>query len=288
MNSKIKEKLYNDIKGDVPPVKVDVPERAQKLADFLTKHYGFYDVTFVARHVYNIFMLAMDAKHRMLFIKTGRHPELYRNEYIMGKQLWDMDNEHFLQPLYYADSGDNLFFANEIMANGDSLQRLADSGQLGAMPADAKMLLIRDLYKIFQDLKKSDVVHRDIRPSNLAVLGEHLILIDFQLAVSKSNYQELESMTAGRLRGLGTRKYRYKTWHWDDSYSLLQCLKLIGCPSPQYRAEYNKIYRNIKSYIGHDVIVSSKRESFVQRIWLKKYTWSIIFLSDPYYMAKRF
>lgn len=267
MNLKVKEKLYNDIKGTRATGKVVVPERAQKLADFLIKNYGFYDVTFVANRVYNIFMLAMDPQHRMLFIKSGRHPELYRNEYVMGKQLWDIDNKRFLQPLYYNDSGDNLFFANEIMANGDSLQRLARSGRLGSMPADAKMILVRDLYKIFQDLKKSDVVHRDIRPDNFAVLGDHLILIDFQLAVSKSNYQELESMTVGRLRGLGTRKYRYKTWHWDDSYSLLQCLKFIGCPSPKYRTEYNKIYQDIKSYIGHDVIVSSKREGFIHRIW---------------------
>ena len=267
MNLKVKEKLYNDIKGTRATGKVVIPERAQKLADFLTENYGFYDVTFVANRVYNIFMLAMDPQHRMLFIKSGRHPELYRNEYVMGKQLWDMDKEHFLQPLYYNDSGDNLFFANEIMANGDSLQRVAKSGRLGTMPADAKMILVRDLYKIFQDLKKSDVVHRDIRPENFAILGDHLILIDFQLAVSKSNYQELESMTVGRLRGLGTRKYRYKTWHWDDSYSLLKCLKFIGCPSSKYRTEYNKIYRDIKSYIGHDVIVSSKREGFIHRIW---------------------
>ena len=100
MNFNIKEKLYNDIKGKkASSAKPVVPERAQILAEFLTKNYGFYDVTFVASRVYNIFMLAMDSQHRMLFIKSGRHPELYRNEYIMGKQLWDMDNEHFLQPL---------------------------------------------------------------------------------------------------------------------------------------------------------------------------------------------
>ena len=266
VNKNIKEKIYADIKktpycsygGDVP---LDVRE----LIDFLAENYGFRDITFVTKRVYNTFLLAVDKKKRMLFIKSNRHPDLCRNEYEMGLALWKMDKTHFLQPLYYCDSGKYLFFANEIM-NGNSLQRLSDSGQLRMMTPSKKISLVRDLYKIFIDLKKSDVVHRDIRPDNFAVIDGRLVLIDFQLAVSKSNYVELESMTAARLRGLGTRKYRYKMWQWDDSYSLLKCLKFIGCPSSKYRAEYDKIYHEIKSYIGHDVIKSSKRESAWQRL----------------------
>ena len=202
----------------------------------------------------------------MLFIKSGRHPEHYRNEYVMGRALWKLDNKHFLEPLYYSDDGKFFFFANEIM-NGTSLQVFSDRGDLRKMPADKKMMLVRDLYKIFQALKKSDVVHRDIRPDNFAIMGGHLVLIDFQLAVSKSNYVELESMSVGRLRGLGTRKYRPKMWCWDDSYSLYKCLKFIGCPASKYRAEYNKIAHDIKSYIGHEVIKSSKRENALHRLF---------------------
>ena len=266
MDSKIKEKLYSDIKGSVSGSNGNiVPENAKKLADFLAKKYGFYDITYVTGRVYNLFMLAMDKNKRMLFIKSGRHADLYRNEYVMGKRLWDIDHEHFLEPLYYCDSGEIYFFANEIM-DGDSLQRVADSGRLNLISDTDKMSLVRDLYQIFVALKKSDVVHRDIRPENLAIIGNRLVLIDFQLAVSKSNYVELESMRVGRLRGLGTRKYRYKMWQWDDSYSLLQCLKFIGCPSSKYRTEYNKVYREIKSYVGTDVIKSSKREGALHRL----------------------
>ena len=50
----------------------------------------------------------------------------------MGLALWKKDKTHFLQPLYYCDSGKYLFFANEIM-KGNSLQRLSDSGQLRMM-----------------------------------------------------------------------------------------------------------------------------------------------------------
>ena len=266
MNKKITEKICSDINGSRKCVDGNnIPENARKLAQFLSKKYGFYDVTFVTSRVYNIFMLAMDKNDRMLFIKSGRHPELYRNEYIMGKKLWKMDKRHFLEPLYYSDSGEYFFFANEIM-NGTSLQILANTGALRKMSPGNKMMLIRDLYKIFIDLKKSDVVHRDIRPENFAVIDNRLVLIDFQLAVSKSHYVELESMTVGRLRGLGTKQYRYKMWQWDDSYSLLQCLKFIDCPGREYRAEYNKIYHEIKSYIGHDVIKSSKREGALHRL----------------------
>ena len=127
----------------------------------------------------------------------------------MGQKLWNADHKHFLEPLYYCDQGKFFFFANKIMY-GDSLQRMSDSGWLKKMPNESKMSLIRDLYQIFTALKNSDIVHRDIRPANLAVFGDTLVLIDFQLAVSKFNYVELESMNARRLRGLGSRKYRYK------------------------------------------------------------------------------
>ena len=265
--SSAKERVYTAIKGT--PYRSygeNIPENAKNLMDFLANKYGFYDITFITARVYNLFLLAMDKNDRMLFIKSGRHPELYRNEYVMGRALWKLDNKHFLEPLYYSDSGKFFFFANEIM-NGTSLQVLSDNGKLREMSPAKKMTLVRDLYKIFQALKKSDVVHRDIRPDNFAVIGGHLVLIDFQLAVSKSNYTELESMSVGRLRGLGTRKYRYKKWQWDDSYSLLQCLKFIGCPAPEYRAEYNKIAHDIKSYIGYDVIKSSKRENSLHRLF---------------------
>jgi len=267
MDNNITNRLHVAIRGT--PYKSysndDLPQNVRDLMDFLANSYHFYDITFITGHVYNVFMLAMDQQNRMLFIKSGRHPELYRNEFVMGRALWEMDHEHFLEPLYYADSGQFFFFANEVM-NGDSLRRYVESGKLKEMSSDKKMGLVRDLYQIFIDLKKSDVVHRDIRPENFAVINDRLILIDFQLAVSKSCYHELESMTAARLRGLGTRKYRYKLWHWDDSYSLWKCLQFIGCPDSQYRREYNTIAREIKSYIGHDTIVSSKRESWFGRI----------------------
>jgi len=268
MNTKTKEKIFNEINGhhqERANVK-NIPLQTRKFMDFLAQKYGFRDITYVTTHFYNSFFLAMDNKNRMLFIKHGGTAELYRNEYEMGMALWKIDHKHFLKPLYYCDNGEFFFFANEIM-NGDSLYRYAESGRLQAMPTNAKMSLVRDLYQIFIDLKKSDVVHRDIRPKNLAILDNRLILIDIQLAVSKTHYVELESMSARKLRNLGGRGYQYRVYQWDDSYSLLKCLKFIGCPAPEYRAEYNKIYHEIKSYIGHDTIKSSKCESGLHRLW---------------------
>ena len=267
MNNNVTNRIHVAIRGT--PYKSyggQIPQNVRDLMDFLAKKYHFYDITFVTRRVYNVFMLAMDEHNRMLFIKSGRHPELYRNEYIMGRALWEMDHVHFLEPLYYSDKGKFFFFANEIM-DGESLQMLSDSGKLGAMSCDEKMVLVRDLHQIFLALKNSDIVHRDIRPENLAVINGRLVLIDFQLAVSKSNYCELESLSVGRLRGLGTNKYRYKLWHWDDSYSLMKCLRFIGCPCQKYRPEYKQIYREIKSYIGHDVIKSARQENGLTRLW---------------------
>ena len=107
---------------------------------------------------------------------------------------------------------------------------------------------VGDIWHIFQALRKSDVVHRDIRPDNLMLINNRLVLIDFQLAVSKKNFKELDYMLSrpSRLRKLGNKNFRYRPYVWDDAYSLLKVLDFIGC-RPYYATRYNVIYKHIKA-----------------------------------------
>ncbi len=241
----------------------DITVHFFNVRDFMEKHYGFTNIRLVLQRVYNLFMTANDKNGHRLFIKSCRHPGLCENEYKMGLELYNIDPVHFLQPLYFHDDEQMRFFANEFI-KGKSLTAMHINGEI---TPKIRQKMLQDIYEIFVAMKKSTVVHRDIRPDNLVWVGGHLKLIDFQTAVHKGDaYVELPMMVAKptRLRGLGDT-YRYKAWTWDDAYSLIRCLKYIGFDA-SCRKEYRKIYHEIKSYIGTDTIHSSVRETTFARI----------------------
>lgn len=270
------EKALNDKNSDTPAACQNF-EHMAPFCEFLGREYNITDIQPIVGIVCNTFFVARVANTEpiaRLFIKTGRHAGLYQNEYEMGKALYDIDQVHFIKPLFYNDHSQFNFFANEYV-KADSLTTF----MLQHNPTTAQRhRLVRDLYQIFLALKQSDVVHRDIRPDNFMIRRGRLVLIDFQLAVSKSNYTELEYMRKNprRLRNLGGKTFRYKPFVWDDAYSLLKVLKFIG-RDRAYGAEYDKIYREIKSHIGHDRIKTAVREGGMRRALRHiKRTWDAI------------
>lgn len=238
-------------------------DNLRELCDFLKSKYGITNVRPVAGIICNNFLTGTDTRGRRLFIKTGNHAGIYENEYIMGKRLYDIDGRHFLEPLYYNDHDKFKFFANEY-ADGVTLKTAIMTDRLSVME---KSRIIGDIWRIFCALRASDVVHRDVRPDNLMIIDGRLVLIDFQLAVSKTNYVELEYLAhrPNRLRKLGNKKYRYRPFTWDDAYSLVKVLEFIG-RDKFYGIRYDVIYKNIKAYIGVDKIKSSVRENDIHRV----------------------
>lgn len=246
-----------------PAVPRQSPEGAQ-LRRFLKSRYGISDVTPIATFVCNKFWGGIDRDGRRLFIKTGHHHGIYENEYRMSLALYDIDNKHFLAPRYWHDYDKFNFFANDY-ADGVTLKAAVTGGML----TDAQRVrIIRDIWHIFCALKKSDVVHRDIRPDNLMIVDGRLVLIDFQLAVSKSNYVELDYLARrpNRLRKLGNKYFRYRRFTWDDAYSLGRCMRFVGRRTA-YAGEYDRIYKNIRAHVGHDTIRATVRESDFVRFW---------------------
>ncbi len=240
-----------------------IPDAKAAFCRFLETQYGFTDIRPVIGIVCNTFFTARDGNGQRLFIKTGTHRGIYENEFLMTRALYAKDNRHFLEPLYYNDHCEFNFVATKYV-RATSLATVINRGTLTAMQ---KLRLIRDLHRIFIALRESDVVHRDIRPDNFMIYRGRLILIDFQLAVSKSNYIELEYMREHprRLRNLGGADFQSGHFEWDDAYSLLQVLKYIG-RMREYGAEYDAIYHEIKRHIGKDKIKSAVREGGMHRL----------------------
>lgn len=249
--------------GATGAIKLSKIANFNDFARFLKSKFGIQDLTPVAGVICNDFLIGTDANGRRLFIKTGKHSGIYENEYRMGMALYEIDSEHFMKPLYYNDYDKYQFFANEY-AQGVSLNTAIMNNTVSV---EQKAHLVADIWRIFCALRASDVVHRDVRPDNLMIIDGRLVLIDFQLAVSKSNYVELEYLAnrSNRLRKLGHKKYRYRPFTWDDAYSLTRVLEFIG-RDKFYGTRYDVIYKNIKAYIGTDKIKSSVRENDLHRM----------------------
>lgn len=234
-------------------------EGTARFIKFLESEYGFTNVQPVAGIAYNQFFVANKGRARTkMFIKRGSHHGLYENEYVMGRHIYEIDNVHFLEPLCYNDFSEFNFFANAYV-QGVTLKTAMMRGELDAA---TRARIIEDLFAIFCALRNSDIVHRDIRPDNLMLTDGRLVLIDFQLAVSKRNYTELEYLTQrpARLRSLGEDVFRYRKYTWDDAHSLLRVLEYIGRDA-SYGERYDEIHREIKAHIGIDTIHSTVREN---------------------------
>lgn len=235
---------------------LQLPETAR----LLRKNFKLSDVHVchapaVAR-AYNLFLTAKDTDGTQLFIKSGPHKGIYRNEYRRGKALWEMDPKHFVRPVYYRDNTDYGFSAYEHL-KGEDLETALEEGTL---TEEKKAWLVSELHAIFKALEKSNVVHRDIRPGNFLMCGDTLKLVDFQMAIAKGVYFELEYMRLNAL-SLYALGGGYQPAHcvWDDAYSLLKVLNEIG-RGESYGVAFDALQSELTAAIGKHRVQPSKRD----------------------------
>ena len=240
-----------------------------KYKEYLESNFDFTEIqnvyTDAINHAYNIFVSGYDVNGTRMFIKIGDIPGIYVNEYKMGKALYDMDCTHFLRPMYWRDCPDGHFVAYE-WNNGKTLKTLLESDSLSDKD---KETCIADIYDIFKCLQKSGIVHRDITLKNFIWSDGHLKLIDFQLAVNKDNYKELDFLLQNRhlLAGLGTEEFRPELYKWDDAYSLVKILGYIG-RNDVYADKYDKIYTLISNQINKNFVkFYPKKKNPITRLW---------------------
>ncbi len=99
------------------------------------------------------------------------------------------------------------------------------------------------LASIANTLTECHVMHRDLCPRNLIMVGDVLMLIDFQYAVDALHPVELDCVRADRQLALQIgENYRYRTFVWNDAKSLAKILEEFGL-HVQTPASFDKSFR---------------------------------------------
>jgi tetratricopeptide (TPR) repeat protein len=152
--------------------------------------------------------LAEDTKHhRQVAIKVLR-PELaasvgaerFLREIVIAAGL---HHPHIL-PLYDSGGADNVLFYVMPFVDGQSLRdRLAN---VGSMPIDESVRLLREITDALAYSHQHGVVHRDIKPENILLAGAHALVTDFGIAKALSAASSSAALTSTGM-SVGTPAY---------------------------------------------------------------------------------
>jgi len=182
---------------------------------------------------------------RKVFIKYGGIDDSCLNEYRFTKRMWDMDNNHYVEPITNGNNKNTNYIVFEycdLVSLGDYLKR-----------DDNKENMKSQLIEIYKELQKAKVMHRDIRPDNLCVVNGNLKLLDLQYAIDTVERKELSCVDNNILISalLGdVINYRYKPYAWKDSYSVLQVSKQyqMGIDSSNLKPADKPYFMNLYKY----------------------------------------
>ena len=158
---------------------------------------------------------------RPVFIKYGGRGDSCANEIQFSKRLSAHDPSHFMTPVVCDPQ--TPFVAYDLV-EGTPLTDFLQS----ATP-EQRQSMERQLMTIADALATCQVMHRDLCPRNLLVVGETLMLIDFQYAVDARHPQELDCVKSDRLLALQIgENYRYRQFAWNDARSLEKVVQELG------------------------------------------------------------
>ena len=166
---------------------------------------------------------------RPVFIKYGGRGDSCANEIQFSKRLSEHNPTNFMKPVFCDPQGHYVAYdLVEGVPLADYLSQ-ATSGQRQAM--ETQLTAIADY------LAACHVMHRDLCPRNLLVVGDTLMLIDFQYAVDAHHPQELDCVKADRLLALQIgENYRYRQFAWNDARSLEKIVQEFGLSVPVPKA----------------------------------------------------
>lgn len=225
---------------------------SSEFAHFLNIQYGISNTvpfSCVNNAAVSTLFLGDTPEGRKILIKRSLYGELCANEHVRGSELYLIDKRYFAEQLCYCDTPPFFFTAQAYMPG----IRIIEAIKARCLTDEQKLILIEDLRNIFLALKKSNVVHRDIHYNNILIHNGHLLLVDFQIAVQKEGYQELD-VYRNLLSLVNHRGYHLNcVAGWDDAHTLLGILRLIGS-APLYEKIYAEIEQEIAAHIGTDTI----------------------------------
>ena len=158
-------------------------------------------------------------KGKKIFVKYGGFGNTCLNEYKMTSRAYSYAPQHFLQPLFFSEKGPYIIY--EYVERIPLEAFLVDKNN-----KEEKSLIGNQIFEIYEALKKANIIHRDIRPDNIVVVHEKLILLDFQFALDAKEKKEIEGMYFDMACGLG-KGFRYSAYAWNDGASFKQLVKKL-------------------------------------------------------------
>ena len=155
----------------------------------------------------HVFLAQETALGRQVVVKVlppetaaGVNIERFRREIQLAASL---QHPHIVPVLAAGQSGDILYYTMPLV-EGESLR--AKLAREGEMPVGDAIRVLRDVVDALAYAHARGVVHRDIKPDNVLITGQHAVVTDFGVAKAMSASSGSSSLTSLGV-ALGTPAY---------------------------------------------------------------------------------
>ena len=142
--------------------------------------------------------LGRDVAVKILDPVVARNPDTVRRFEREGRAAASLDHPNVV-PVYEAGEAGGLVFIAMRLVEGQTLEELIDAR--GPVSPEEAGRLLAPVAEALDHAHARDLVHRDVKPSNILIEGDRVWLADFGIAAS---LREMGSYTTG---ALGTAEY---------------------------------------------------------------------------------